>query len=174
VALGPGLIGVMLLMLSAVLLFPGTRLLPLRRVLVSLLILLTVARFCLPISSLANAYLERHFFEPAVEEAREALALGIGELDTLMDVSLPEFEGFRGTINNSVAFVKTKSVAFRDGLASVVTNAGDLVENLLRLTFLYVGVFLVQVILLPITVIWLLIRLADLLFRPRRERPESG
>ena len=162
----PFLLGVLLLLFSCLALFQNPKLTRLQTLLCQLMLLFLVARLCLPISAGANRILDRDFFQPRIEEARKELAVGTQEVSSLMELTLPEIDGLRGTMNNSVSFVKTKSVEFREGLGSVVANAGNLVENLLSLTFLYVGVFLVQVILLPVSVIWLLIKLANSFFRP--------
>lgn len=166
VTLVPVLLGVLLLILSASLLVSSDRLYSLQRGFVHLMVLLLVARLCLPFSSLANQFLNHQFFEPGITAAQKELALGVEALETMMEFSLPEIDGLRGTIDNSVVFVKTKAVEFKDGLGSVVTNAGNLVENLLTLTFLYVGIFLVQVILLPLAVFWLMMKLLNLFLRP--------
>ena len=43
-------------------------------------------------------------------------------------------------------------------------NKGVIVENLLSLTFLYLGVFIIQVLVLPILIFWLLMRIVNSLF----------
>ena len=52
----------------------------------------------------------------------------------------------------------------KNALVSTVSNMGDIVENLLTLTFLYVGIFLIQVIVLPLTVFWIFVKVANSLF----------
>ena len=48
--------------------------------------------------------------------------------------------------------------------AYTVANVGTIVDNLLKLTFLYVGIFLIQVILLPLGIFWLLVKTANALY----------
>jgi hypothetical protein len=43
-------------------------------------------------------------------------------------------------------------------------NKGVIVENLLRLTFLYLGVFVIQVLVLPLLIFWFLMRIVNSLF----------
>jgi lipopolysaccharide/colanic/teichoic acid biosynthesis glycosyltransferase len=81
-----------------------------------------------------------------------------------MDFSLPEIDGVLGTIKNNSSFIQRKSMEFKDAIVATVSNAGSIVDNLLKLTFLYVGVFLIQVIALPIMVFWALIKFANSLF----------
>lgn len=162
----PGLLGVLLLMLSFSLFFSSRRVLHFQRGCVHLMILFLVARMCLPLSSLANDFLNDQFFEPEITAAQKELALGVEALGTMLEVTLPEIDGLRGTVDNSVAFVKIKAVEFKEGLGALVVNAGNLVDNLIKLTFLYIGIFLVQVILLPLAVFWLMLKLLNLLFKP--------
>lgn len=61
---------------------------------------------------------------------------------------------------NSAAFLKRKSVEFRNAILYAVSNMGGIIENLLTLTFLYVGMFLIQVVILPLLSFWLLVKAA--------------
>lgn len=164
VSLVPRILGVLLLLLSPLVWLDHARLGALRRLLVRLALLLTIARFCLPMAALANAYLQEHYFTQEIEEARTALALGTAELEKLSEVSLPEVEGLRGTLKNSAAFLQKKATGLRDALAYTVANVGTIVDNLLKLTFLYVGIFVIQVLLLPLGIFWLLLKTANTLY----------
>ena len=42
-----------------------------------------------------------------------------------------------------------------------MSNAGRIIENLLQLTLLYTGIFLIQVIVLPVALFWLLARMIN-------------
>jgi len=121
----PFLLGVLLLLFFCLALFQNPKLTRLQTLLCQLMLLFLVARLCLPISAGANRVLDRDFFQPRIEEARKELAVGTQEVSSLMELTLPEIDGLRGTMNNSVSFVKTKSVEFREGLGSVVANAGN-------------------------------------------------
>jgi hypothetical protein len=115
-------------------------------------------------AALANGYLDAHYFAQEIESARTALALGSSALEKLSEVNLPEVDGVRGTLRNSTAFLQTKATEFRDALVYTVDNIGSIVDNLLKLTFLYVGIFVIQVLLLPLGVFWLLAKTAGALY----------
>jgi len=68
-----------------------------------------------------------------------------------------------GTIENSAAFLKQKSQQFKTALATTASNTGAIVDNLLKLTFLYTSIFLIQVLLLPLAVFWFLLRMSNAL-----------
>jgi hypothetical protein len=126
--------------------------------------LILIARFALPISAIANNYIQEHFFADEISNANEELKVGTAELDKLKEFSLPEINGTLGTIKNSKSFIQRKTVEFKDAFISTVNNSKHIIENLLKLTFLYVGVFLIQVIALPILIFWLLVKFANGLF----------
>lgn len=161
----PPVLAVCLLVMSMLTWIENTRVDALRKHTLQVLLLVAVFRFCLPVSSVANTYVHDHFFDARITDARSQLALGSAELDRLGDLSLPEIDGVLGTIENSAAFLKTKSMAFKDAMVYTVEHMGRIIENLLNLTFLYVGIFLLQVVLLPLLSFWVLVKMANSLFR---------
>jgi hypothetical protein len=164
ISLAPRILAVLLALLSVSVWLPRERLGVLRRLLVRLALLAAAARFCLPMAALANGYLDTRFFSKEIETARTALALGSTELQKLSEVNLPEVDGVRGTLKNSAAFLQRKAAEFREVLRYTVANVGSIVDNLLKLTLLYVGIFLIQVLLLPLGVLWLLAKTAAALY----------
>lgn len=99
-----------------------------------------------------------------ISNANKELAHGTVEIDKLKDFSLPEIDGVVGTIKNSASFIKQKTIEFKNVLVYIVSNTGDIIKNLLKLTFLYVGIFLIQVILLPLLSFWFLVKTFNTLF----------
>jgi hypothetical protein len=162
--LAPPIFAFFLCLLSLLIWFDSDRIAGLQKNLLRILVLIAVARFCLPISSLANDFVHHHFFADQIAQANEELALGSAELEQLKEFSLPEMDGLLGTIENSTALLKQKSIQLKDALVSTVYNMGDMIENLLKLTFLYVGIFIIQVILLPLLSFWFLVKIANSLF----------
>ena len=162
--LAPPIFAFFLCILSLLVWFDNDRIAGLQKNLLRILVLIAVARFCLPLSSLANELVHRHFFADQIAQANAELALGSAGLDQLKEFSLPEMDGLLGTIENSTALLTLKSMQLKDALVSTIHNMGDMIENLLKLTFLYVGIFIIQVILLPILSFWFLVKIANTLF----------
>jgi len=160
----PRMLSIFLFALSILLWFENERLTSLQKTITRFIVLLIIARFCLPISSVADEYLHKHFFADQISGANERLAVGSAELDKLKDLSLPETDGVLGTIENSASFLKQKTTEFRNAFVATVTNTGDIIENLLKLTYLYVGIFLIQVVILPLLSFWFLVKTANALF----------
>ncbi|PJB78445.1 MAG: hypothetical protein CO090_06805 [Acidobacteria bacterium CG_4_9_14_3_um_filter_49_7] len=164
VSLAPPILAIFLLILSVLIWFENEELATLQKTIIRFILLLLIARFALPISALTNNYIQKNFFEGQITSAYKELAVGSAALDKLTKISLPESDGMLGTLKNNASFIQRKSVEFKDAIITTVHNAGNIIENLLKIIFLYVGVILIQVIALPILVFWLLVKLANNLF----------
>ncbi|MCK4534781.1 MAG: hypothetical protein KAT81_04560 [Syntrophobacterales bacterium] len=164
VSLVPPVLSILLLLLSALVWFKNERIQHFQKFIIRFSVIIIIARFCLPVSSVANEFIHQHFFAKQISETRETLALGTADLDKLTEYSLPEVDGVLGTISNSSSFLKRKSIELKDALVTTASNMESIVENLLTLTFLYVGIFLIQVIILPLLVFWIFVKVANSLF----------
>jgi hypothetical protein len=164
VAFAPPVIGVALLIIIGVSLIKGDRARGLKGIVLKSIILISVARLCLPVSSIINIYLQDNYFSPQIVTAKDALAMTSPELDRLKDMTLPEADGLVGTVKNGFNFVDEKTSDLGAALKSMINNMGDMVSNLIKLSYLYVAVFVVQVVLLPLAVFWLLARITNVLF----------
>ncbi len=164
VSLVPPILAIFLFMLSIIIWFKNERLIIIQKTISNFILLLIIARFALPISAITNNYIQKRFFNKKLSNVKKELTLGSAELDKLKDFSLPEIDGVLGTIKNSTSFLKTKSLELKNAIVTIISNAGNIIENLLKLMFLYVGVFLIQVVILPIMVFWFLVKFANSLF----------
>ena len=165
VSLAPRIFAAFLLLLSVLVLFENERTASLRRITERILILIAVLRFCLPVSSIANEYIYANYFEERISRANNELTLHSEVFDQLGDIVIPDATGFWGTIENSTSLIKNISTQLRNALKASVTNMGEIIENLLNLTFLYVGIFLLQVIVSPLLIFWFFIKIANTLFQ---------
>ena len=164
VSLAPPILSVFLVAMSILIWFKNERTNRLKNAAMWMLFIIVVARFCLPMSSMANTFIQKHFFADQISEATRELSLVSARLDKLKDFSLPEINGVLKTVGNSASFLKQKSMEFKDAIVTTVSNSGNIIETLLKLTFLYVGVFLIQVIILPLLTFWLLVKTTNFLF----------
>ena len=160
----PPILAFFLFILSVLLWFRNERVFKLQKIVLNVLILVSIARFCLPISSLANEFLQETFFEDKIIVANEKLAAGTADLHSLKDVHLPKYDGVIGTIENSASYLKQKSIEFKKTIATTIENKGLIIENLLKLTFLYFGIFVIQVLVLPLLIFWFLTKIVNALF----------
>jgi len=160
----PQLLAILLLFLSCLMWFKNTRVLKLQKILMSVLVIAAIARFCLPISSITNEFLQATFFEDKIAAANEKLSASTVDIVQLQDVSVLKLDGFWGTIGGSASYIKEKSVDFKNTIQVIMENKGTIIENLLRLTFLYLGIFVIQVLVLPLLMFWFLMRVVNSLF----------
>jgi hypothetical protein len=160
----PQILAVLLLFLSFLLWSKNTRVVQLQKILMSVMVIAAIARFCLPISSIANEFLQETFFEDKIVAANEKLTASTADIDQLEDVSVPKLDGFLGTIGNSATYLKEKSVDFKNTIQVIMENKSVIIENLLRLTFFYLGIFVIQVLVLPLLMFWFLMRIVNSLF----------
>jgi len=167
ISLAPPILGALLFLLSILIWISNERVGLIQKILAQSLLFILIARFCLPVSSVANEFVHAHFFEAQTSEARSALAVYADDFDTLKDFSFPKTDGVFGTIKNNAVFLKEKSTEFIQALGVALGNMGNIIENLLKLTFLYVGIFLIQVIILPLMAFWFLMKTAGVIF-PKR------
>lgn len=160
----PQILAFVLLTLTGLIWFQNKRVVKLQRVMTSVLIIGAIARFCLPLSSMANEFLQEAFFEEKIVDANERLASSTAGLNRIEDIEVPQVDGFMGTIGNSASYIKDKSVEFKNTIQTIVQNKAVIIENLLKLTFLYLGIFIIQVLALPLLVFWFLMRIVNALF----------
>lgn len=164
VSFTPKILCILLITLSILIWLKGKQLESFQKVITKITFIVIVLRLCLPVSSIANDFLHKHFFETQIIEAKDALSISAKGLDEVQSFSLPEIDGVLGTIKNSSVLLMEKSLAFKNALESIINNMQSVISNLVTLTTLYVGIFLIQVIILPLTVFWLLIKLINSLF----------
>lgn len=136
----------------------------LQRILLGFTTIIIVARFFLPVSSLVNDFLYKGYFLDDINEARMNLAFASKELDKIKGIELPEIDGVAGTIKNSGLFLKSKTIEFKDALIAITDDTGQIITNMLTLTWLYVGIFFIQVIALPLLMFWLLVKIINTFF----------
>lgn len=165
VSLAPAAAAILLLVLSVLVWSGKSRVAALQFFLVRLLVLVAALRFCLPLSSLANAYIYETYFAQQIAETSDELQLQTRNFDQFENLSLPESSGILGAIENSGSFIKQKSLAFKNALQGSVTNMAAIIDNLLQLTFLYVGIFFLQVMIFPLLILWIIVKIANTLFR---------
>ncbi|TKB28358.1 hypothetical protein FCL47_02380 [Desulfopila sp. IMCC35006] len=170
VSLAPRVLAGLLLVLSLLVWFDNDRLSGLQHITVRLMILLAVLRLCLPLSSIVNHSLYTGYFAEEIARASQQLDLRSEASGQFSDIATPDTQGFWATIGNSTAVIKKISADLKKSLETFVTNATEIIENLLKLTFLYVAIFLIQVIVLPVSIFWFLVYIASSLLKPVQAR----
>lgn len=160
----PSLIGFAIIILFGMSFVKGDRATTLRGLVINSIILLAVARLFLPTSSIINAYLQENYFLPQIIKVQNELSMNFPELERLKDMSMPEVDGVVETMKNGFDFVGEKTSDLGATLKAMIANMDNMVINLLKLSYLYVAIFIVQVIILPVCAFWFLTRTTNILF----------
>ena len=158
VSLVPPLLAIFMLALSLLVWLESRKIRLLQNALIRLALLFLIARFCLPLSALVNEFINENFFHDRITDARGKLSANSTQLDKLKNFTLPD-TGILGT----GSFLRKKNVELSDALTEIAENMGELIDNLLQLAFLYVGIFLIQVIILPLLAFYVLLKLSNAL-----------
>jgi len=87
VSIVPPILSVFLVAMSILIWFKNERTNRLKNAAMWMLFIIVVARFCLPVSSMANAFIQKHFFADQISEATRELSLVSARLDKLKDGS---------------------------------------------------------------------------------------
>ncbi len=135
-----------------------------RKKMIKILLLFFVIRLCLPISAIVNSYLYNFYFDDKIVEARDSLEMDTNTLDEIKKFTPQESNGLFSSIKNGAELILDKTIQLKKSLSETMDKANIIIENLLKLTFLYVGLFVVQVIILPVASFWILIKLANSIF----------
>ena len=143
------------------------------------LLILCVLRLFLPLSSMINGLLYQQFFAAPILEAKQAIDYESQSIQSLADFSRPSrpvqsnvSQGFwqqwldTNAIAQSSDFLVQKSDQIKQAFLSKQKYASEIIDHLLRLTYLYVGLFVLQIILLPLALFYMLLRLGQLLQLP--------
>ncbi|MBT4363444.1 MAG: hypothetical protein HOD17_03060 [Desulfobacteraceae bacterium] len=164
VFIAPLILSVAILLLSILIWSGDKRLKAIHQALLRVTLLVIIFRFFLPLSAVTNNFINKHFFQKKISIARSELALSSSNFNELKDFNLPEIDGIMGTIKGSASILKQKTIELKKVLKSVKNQTSGIIVNLLELTWLYAGVFFIQVIFLPLLAFWILTKMTNILF----------
>ena len=86
-------------------------------------------------------------------------------MERLKDMRMPEVDGVLGTVKKGFNFVDEKTSDLGTALKEMIQNMENMITNLLKLSYLYVALFVIQVILLPIGIFLFLTRITNAFLR---------
>jgi len=158
VAFAPALIAILLIAFVIATILKSVQTKTIREILLKSIVLIAVARLCLPISSIISSYLNGNYFSPKISKVKDELAMSSPVMEHLKDIRMPEIDGVLGTVKKGFDFVGEKTSDLKAALKEMIQNMENMVSNLLKLSYLYVALFVIQVVLLPIGIFWLLLR----------------
>lgn len=146
-----------LLVLSIPLLwFSSPTVTPLLQLAVKLSLVLLLLRFMLPASALISDSLYTDWLQPGIEKSMQKLAVVSDSYNEMSNMTPEQNQGFFSSIT---AGASDKVEKTREAFMKMVENAENIISSLLNLMTAYLTIFIVQVLLLPLSMLWLLIAL---------------
>jgi len=131
-------------------------------------VFLLLFRVSLPGVAWINEGLYHHYFGPKIRETQQTLSVFSSEVRESTEVALPQ----RGQKGGLLAIKRTVQAMvhwfwrFWDRLQSIRAHAGDLIQAMVRLTYLYIAMVVFEAVVLPLVWLWLLIQMTRRWFGP--------
>ncbi|MES9844378.1 MAG: hypothetical protein ABW131_06985 [Candidatus Sedimenticola sp. 6PFRAG5] len=113
---------------------------------------LLLLRLLLPLSALVSDGLHSHLFQPRIDTARESLSVVSSRYETL---NAFEKEEEQGLFSSLVGKAGRQVEETREAFGHVADNVEQIVGSLLELATLYVALFVIQILVIPLLFIWL-------------------
>ncbi len=120
---------------------------------IRLCLILLLLRFMLPLSAMLSDSLYNHWLKPGVENSLQSLTVVSNSYSELSTIPPEQSKNFFSTLTDGVTKHVDKT---RKAFSSMVDNAENIVSSLLALITAYLTIFVVQVLILPLCMLWLL------------------
>ena len=113
----------------------------------------SVLRFMLPVSALISDSLYTNWLQPGIEDSVEKLTIVSKSYNEMSSMPAERNEGFFSSMTAGAADKVEKT---REAFMNMVENAENIVSALLQLMTAYLAIFVVQLLLLPLFMLWVL------------------
>ncbi|MDQ6998038.1 MAG: hypothetical protein Q9M17_04925 [Mariprofundus sp.] len=145
-----------LLLLTIPLLWTGSSSTPLIQTTIKFSLILLLLRFMLPTSAIISDSLYSNWLQPDIEHSMQKLSVISENYDEMSSMTPEESRGFFSSLT---AGASDNVEMTRQAFLNTVENAENIIASLLNLMTAYLTIFFVQVLLLPLFMLWLLIAL---------------
>jgi len=139
---------IIILILSLMILFINSK------VLKNILVFLVILRFFLPFNAIVSEYFNKNFFIPEIEKNLKLLKPFSKTVH--FDTKTSPSEGFWSKFSSTVSNAKTKIDRLNSILNFYIDNADTLIKALISVASLYLAQFLLNVIILPLFLVYVL------------------
>ncbi len=157
-------VGIVFIALGILYMFQNKNLQNIKNFFLKSLAVLVVLRFALVFVSFVNYELNEIYFYPKIETVKQNLTFYISDDKIARFDSIDDADGLVDTIKENFKKLKTKTIELKDVFDKMLDNSSKIIANLLELTYLYIALFLIQVIILPLSVFYILIKSVNILF----------
>ena len=135
-----------------------------RNLLIKVGLFLFVVRLFLPCSALISNHLNEELFFPRIEEHQTKLEPMLQDFKELTRFETPEIKGIGDVFTSPVRMMNEKTMQLNFALTLLVANGLEIFNQLIAIMALYLGIFVIQVLFLPVAMFWLLNKLLFILF----------
>lgn len=144
---------------------------PLNQLLLKSCLVLMILRTLLPLSSLASDALYRHLLQQDIVEAENRLAWFAAGQQELSTLSATDNDGLLSALSKDA---KARILRARNLYDRISGSVDEIIQALLQLTVLYVSLFILQVLVIPLVSLWLMLFLVKRLFEFRYPDPPTS
>lgn len=123
---------------------------------IKLCLILLLLRFMLPASAIISDSLYSNWLQPGIEESVEKLTVVSKSYDDMSSMTPEKNSSFFSSMTAGAADKVEKT---RAAFLNMVENAENIITSLLNLMTAYLAIFVVQVLFLPLFMLWLLVSL---------------
>ncbi|RLL53656.1 hypothetical protein D8Y20_04335 [Mariprofundus sp. EBB-1] len=145
-----------LLLLTIPLLWTGSSSTPLIQTAIKFSLILLLLRFMLPASAIISDALYSNWLQPDIEHSMQKLSVISDNYDEMSSMTPEKSRGFFSSLT---AGASDNVEMTRQAFLNTVENAENIIASLLNLMTAYLTIFIVQVLLLPLFMLWLLVAL---------------
>lgn len=127
-------------------------------VLLKIYFLLLIVRLIMPVSALVSNSLYRHLLKPEIIQAEQQLSSifpGHEQLQNFNDFADSD------SISSFSAAAKDRLEQTKSLFSKISENVETIIEALLQLTTMYVSLFILQVIMIPVALLWCMVLLVN-------------
>ncbi|MEQ9825090.1 MAG: hypothetical protein ABQ298_11965 [Puniceicoccaceae bacterium] len=135
---------------------------------------LFVVRLFLPCSAVLAHQLNERLFFPQIQEHREQMEPVVKELQGLTEFETPQIKGLGDVFSEPVRMMNEKTAQLKITMALLLLHAVEIYHHMTAIMGLYIGIFVVQVLFLPVAMYWLLNKILFILFAQTLPHPWIG
>ncbi len=81
------------------------------------------------------------------------------DIEELGSFDLPQNDGFFSKVTSAIKASQAKSEVVKEKFYELVKRRADIIESLVHLTILYAALFVFQVIVIPVFMLWIMLKI---------------
>ena len=120
--------------------------------------ILLLLRLLLPMSSMVNDIFYQKVLKGSMDKSLQGLSIVSSNYEDISSLEKEKKQGFFSSIAGSA---QEKVEKTKKAFLQVVDNIEKIISSLLELTTMYVAMFVIQILVLPLLMLWLVVKIVD-------------